>query len=986
MFAQSQCASGSGACSDQFTGSNGAAVTTYSAAWTKVKGTADAYTTGAGSVAIPGYNYAYYAYKSSSSDTSQITVNPSATTNFYAREACVRLTPYVGGYCVGFGSVTNGSYYTCYVEKAGMALGSGNCGLVSAQVSHTLAIVASGTSSVTLDVYLDGVRTGSVADYGQALTAQSPGFALVGDGNPANSLASYWQDYKGVTAPSPGTAAAAVAFGCTSGTGTCYDTFAGNAASGLVQYNSTWIKAKGTGDAFLTGAKSVQVPSTAYAYYYYDASSSDTSQILATPSTGQRAYAREACVRANKNIGGYCVGFGGVSGGVYNSCYVEKGGQYLGNANCGTPSANTSHTLAIAASGTLPVTLQVYLDGVAVRSVVDYFGVYQKAHAGFALIGDGNPANTDMGTWRDYREVPVTAAPTFSPAAGTYTSVQNVTISSSTQGAVVHYTLDGSAPMATSPVYSSPIAVSASTTINAIAMASGQTVSPVATAAYQITLPALAAPGFTVASPYSGLATTVGLVNNASGSSVLYCQDTTNTCAPSVPYVSPISFLATGYIRAQSVQAGATPSAIAVWQGTWSAAQITTTSCPAGTQYKVYAGCTISASGGLPPYTYSYSQTTYAGLTEGLTLNPVTGLISGIVYGQGIYPVAFTVTDATGATVTKVIQISINGDNTTGGCSLFPADSIWHLNVANLPVDTSPAAPIYSAYLNSSIHMVFGSSLFDGGLPIFRVPYNQPYVPVTTTVYQSYFTSGPFPAYAPVESTQNSGEGGDRHVSIIQTAGGGNHCKLWEMFQGAPTSTGWTDSSNAYWDLESYDMLPQDTGSTDAAGLPVTPLLWNYDEVAGGCAPGAECGVVKHAGRLTLNHTLNYHVWPATAQSGLGLCTGGYQDDGHLLSQSNPPTSCSGSGAMGEIFRLKSSTANPAACVGHPQAQVLLTAMRNYGLMITDNGYTGGVVATADARWDDNDLSCLTNIRLSDFEPVNVSSKMINVNSSQVRP
>ena len=89
---------------------------------------------------------------------------------------------------------------------------------------------------------------------------------------------------------------------------------------------------------------------------------------------------------------------------------------------------------------------------------------------------------------------------------------------------------------------------------------------------------------------------------------------------------------------------------------------------------------------------------------------------------------------------------------------------------------------------------------------------------------------------------------------------------------------------------------------------------------------------------------------------------------------------------MGEIYRLKSSSATPAACVGHPQAQVLVTALRNYGLIVADNGYTGGIVATADSRWNDSDLACLTALKLSDFEPVNVSSKMIDINSSQVRP
>ena len=75
--------------------------------------------------------------------------------------------------------------------------------------------------------------------------------------------------------------------------------------------------------------------------------------------------------------------------------------------------------------------------------------------------------------------------PTFSPAAGTYTSAQNVTISCSTSGAEIRYTLNGSTPSASSALYSSPIPISESTTIKAIAIKDGQS-SSVATAAYVI--------------------------------------------------------------------------------------------------------------------------------------------------------------------------------------------------------------------------------------------------------------------------------------------------------------------------------------------------------------------------------------------------------------------------------------------------------------------------------------------------------------------
>lgn len=988
--AQGTCLAGSGTCSDGFSGPAGTVLTAYSSSWIKIKGTSDAYLTASGSVTVPGRTYAYYAYAPSSSDTSQILVQASRTTNAYAREACVRMTSGLGGYCVGFGSVSGGNYYGCYVEKGGSYLGNASCGAISATSDHTLAIVASGTAkNVSLNVYVDNSLTGTVTDQSDLLTDPKSGFALIGDGDASNTQLGSWQDSQGTLSSAEALVAVSPVFGCTNGSGTCFDTFSGVAGKLLPQYNGLWTKAKGTSDAYLTGTKSIQIPGATYVYYLNEGSVSDTSQITVNPSAATQPYAREACVRMQKNVGGYCVGFSGVTNGYYTGCYIEKGGSYQGNPNCGVLSATIPHTLSIVASGVLPVVLQVYADGIPMRALSDFINTYQARRSGFGLIGDGYAANTDAGTWRDYREAVVATAPTFSPAAGSYSSAQTVSMISSTAGAVIHFTLDGSTPTALSPVYTGAMKVVASTTVKAIAMVAGQTTSAVATSVYQINLPVLSAPIFTVPSPFAGVATNVGILSTAAGSQVLYCIDTSNTCTPGTPYVSPIRFATTGYIRALATLSGYAPSAIAVWKGTWSAAQIVTSSCPEGTQYKVYAGCTITVSGGLPPYIFGWSTSGdngNNGLVEGLKLNPVTGAITGTVYGQGVYSVPFTVTDGTNSTVTKVVTMPMRADNTTAGCSLFPADSIWHLNVSSLPVDNSPAAPILPDYLNSSLHLVFGKNLSDGGIPFLKVPYNQPNVPVSTTVYQSYFTSAPFPSYAPVESTQNAGPDADRHVAVVQAAGGGNHCKLWELWQGAPTSTGWTASSNAYWDLESYDMLPQDNGSTDAAGLPITPLLWNYDEVAGTCGPGAECGVVKHPARLTLNHTLHYHVWPATAQSGLGYCTGGYKDDNRLLSQSNPPTFCSGSSPMGEIYRMKKTTAAPAACVGHPQAQVLITALRNYGFMITDNGITGGIVATADSRWNDDDLACLTAIKLSDFEPVNVSGKMIDVNSSQVRP
>jgi hypothetical protein len=77
-------------------------------------------------------------------------------------------------------------------------------------------------------------------------------------------------------------------------------------------------------------------------------------------------------------------------------------------------------------------------------------------------------------------------APVFSLTAGAYHSTQTVTITDSIQGATIYYTTDGSTPSTASPVYTSPIMVSATETLQAIAVASGYTESPVTSAQYSI--------------------------------------------------------------------------------------------------------------------------------------------------------------------------------------------------------------------------------------------------------------------------------------------------------------------------------------------------------------------------------------------------------------------------------------------------------------------------------------------------------------------
>jgi hypothetical protein len=423
---------------------------------------------------------------------------------------------------------------------------------------------------------------------------------------------------------------------------------------------------------------------------------------------------------------------------------------------------------------------------------------------------------------------------------------------------------------------------------------------------------------------------------------------------------------------------------------TGGALTLVTMTCPNGTQGAAYC-CTLSVTGGTPPYTFSVSSNTNdPPLPEGMSLDASTGRVtSAQIGGQGSYVPVIIVTDSAKATAMGGVGFSITGDNAFLA-SIFPSSSIFHHRVdaatTSLPVDTSPAAPIYSAYLTATVKAFFGNAAYLGfpnGIPAFQVPYNQPNVTVTTTVYQSYFTSGPYPANAPVEGTSNST--GDRHVPIYLQAGGGKKPALYEMWQGVYKGGPWSDSSNALWpDVTSNALTAQGTGTADAAGLPVSPLLVNADEVIGTGTPSAPKGAVQHPIRFTLNHMLNYWVWPGTETAGNGSCTasgGAAIGTMSMISQSSPPMSCSFSGPAGEIYRLKAGVATPSCASASPQSAVIITGFRNYGIILADNGDSGGLIGTPDARWNDTDLQCLTSLTLADFEPVNVSSLMVSANS-----
>jgi len=286
------------------------------------------------------------------------------------------------------------------------------------------------------------------------------------------------------------------------------------------------------------------------------------------------------------------------------------------------------------------------------------------------------------------------------------------------------------------------------------------------------------------------------------------------------------------------------------------------------------------------------------------------------------------------------------------GCPLFPADNIWNTMVKNLPVARDSAAYITSMGATTGLHPDFGSGTWEGapiGIPITIVNSSQPLVPVNFD-YADESDPGPYPIPADAAIEGGLLSDGDRHVLLLDQ----DACILYELFYAWPQGNGsWQAGSGARFDLNTQTLRPDGWTSADAAGLPILPGLVRYDELLS--------GRVEHAIRFTAARTRNTHLWPARHHAS-------------SLTGSEYP-------AMGQRFRLKAETDISSFS---PQMQVLLQAMKEYGLILADNGSDWFISGVPDERWDNEILQELKSLTGSDFEAVDVSSLMKDPDSGQV--
>ena len=300
---------------------------------------------------------------------------------------------------------------------------------------------------------------------------------------------------------------------------------------------------------------------------------------------------------------------------------------------------------------------------------------------------------------------------------------------------------------------------------------------------------------------------------------------------------------------------------------------------------------------------------------------------------------------------------------TTGGCTLFPTDNPWNLDVSATPLNSNSDTYISSISRTTAFHPDWGTVSDGYGFP-FTSGIGATPQPITWTESWGASESDPLPCptgsdrfcypiplTAPIEGGPSASTDSDRHVLYIDTTGAPDNCTLYELYnaQNPTGSSGWTAANGAVFHLGSNALRTDGWTSADAAGLPILPGLVRLDEVL--------AGEIRHAVRFTASRSFQGYIHPATHAAGNS-------------STSLPP--------MGLHLRLKASfDTTPFS----GPTLVILTAMKRYGIILADNGsnwYISGESNEGWAPYMDDLVANFGKIHGSDFEAVDTGPVSTN--------
>lgn len=280
--------------------------------------------------------------------------------------------------------------------------------------------------------------------------------------------------------------------------------------------------------------------------------------------------------------------------------------------------------------------------------------------------------------------------------------------------------------------------------------------------------------------------------------------------------------------------------------------------------------------------------------------------------------------------------------NAVAGCPVFAPDTVWHSEVASLPVD--PRSAGWIAHLGgtaANLRANIGSTLWQGSRP--GLPVNV--VDSTTTPMQSMTFSGeygpaatyegPYPVFDGMRVEGDPGVAWDQHVLLVDT----RDCSAYELFLYQPWARAigrWYATNGARWSLRDG---ARPGPSVNAARTPHIAGLPRLEEV--------RSGRVDHLLQACSSLVASDHTWPAMASDGRGR------------PDVAPP--------MGARLRLRAGV-DISRFPG--QAGVLAQAMREFGVLLNDSCHQP-LIITGDnpgTGWNDAEVATLNSLTPADFE------------------
>ena len=268
--------------------------------------------------------------------------------------------------------------------------------------------------------------------------------------------------------------------------------------------------------------------------------------------------------------------------------------------------------------------------------------------------------------------------------------------------------------------------------------------------------------------------------------------------------------------------------------------------------------------------------------------------------------------------------------------TVFPPDHFWNRDVSGLPTDPQGAKWLDSMGLDTPLHADWSAPDLSDGKPGFGIPYqyvrgNARKVPVAFE-YADESDPGPYP----IPDSPLIERGPDRHILMIDT----DNWLLYELWQAKLDGNKWKAGCGAIFDLKTNKQRPTGWTSADAAGLSIFPGLVRADEVL-------EKKAINHALRFTAKVTQRAYVYPAT----------------HFASDKKDPKLP----PMGMWVRLKSSYNIDGFS---PNVQVILKALKRYGMILADNGSDFFISGAPDPRWIGDEMKQISRIKARDLEVV----------------